>query len=185
MDQRYARDHKPFVLPETRLHACAHSCCRSSAGDRGNTGASASGHRRSADRRQGGGAQSHRRLGLSWHGVCEAQAAIGGRRRSLRRNHSHRRRYHPLQAGTKGGDVWCPHLRRLPGLPRRPRQSLRKCRGHHGLPCRRIRPRIPQSGRKAGGSSAGRRQRPRRGLRADRILHRAAHAVRQCQTTIR
>ena len=37
-------------------------------------------------------------------------------------------RRHPLQAGPAGGDVWRPHLRRLPGLPRRPRQSVRKRR---------------------------------------------------------
>ena len=36
--------------------------------------------------------------------------------------------------------LWRAHLRHLQSLPRRPRQSLRERRRHHGLPRRRLRP---------------------------------------------
>ena len=47
---------------------------------------------RSAGPHQGGRAQSSRRLGLSRHGLRQAQAAAGGRRRSLGRNRRRRHR---------------------------------------------------------------------------------------------
>ena len=132
--------------------------------------------------RQGGGAQSHRRLGLSRHGFRQAQAAAGGRRRGRGRNRRGRRRRDRLQARRPGGDVRRADLRHLQGLPRRPRQSVRERRAASwafmstaspatcvNMPARLVIP-VPK------GVSHARRR-----LRADRILDRRAHAVRQCQ----
>ena len=91
-----------------------------------------------------------------------------------------------LQAGRSGGDVRRADLRHLQGLPRGPRQSLRERRRHHGLPRRRLRPRPAQHAGAARHPGARRAStHARRRLRADRLLHRRAHAVRQRQAASR
>ena len=81
--------------------------------------------------------------------------------------------------------LWRADLRHLQGLPRGPRQSLRERRQHHGLPCRRLCPRPGQHAGAAGRADPGGRQLSRRRLRAGRVRHRAAHAVRQRQARAR
>ena len=61
-----------------------------------------------------------------------------------------------LQGRRSGGDVWRADLRRLQGLPRGPRQSVRERRRHHGLPRRRLRARARSTCRR-GSSSRCRR----------------------------
>ena len=137
--------------------------------------------RRSADRHQGDRTQSHRRLGLARHGVRQAQAAAHRRRGGGRRDRRRRPRRDHVQSRRPRRRLWRADLRHMQSLPRGPRQSLRKRRQHHGLPCRRFRPRSDQHAGAAGGADSAGRQLPRRRLRAGRVRHRAAHAVRQCQ----
>ena len=85
-----------------------------------------------------------------------------------------------LQGRRPGRDVWRADLRHLQGLPRRPRQSLRERRRHHGLPRRRLRPRPGQPAGAAGHPGAGRASHARRRLRADRLL---APSSTCCSTT--
>ncbi len=148
-------------------------------------GAAAAWRRRGADPHQGGRAQSSRPLGLPRHGLRQAQAAAGGRRGGLRRDRRGRRRRHQFQARRQGRDVRRHDLRALRRLPRGPRQSVRERRRHHGLSHRRLRPRIDQSAGAIGDPGAGRRVAARCGLRADRLRHRRAHAVRQRQAQAR
>ena len=56
---------------------------------------------------------------------------------------------------------------------------------HHGLSHRRLRPRPAQHAGAAGHPGAQGREPARRGLRADRVLDRRAHAVRQRQASAR
>ena len=56
---------------------------------------------------------------------------------------------------------------------------------HHGLSRRRLRARPRQHAGAAGHPGAGGRAHARRRLRADRLRHRRAHAVRQCQAAAR
>ena len=59
-----------------------------------------------------------------------------------------------FKAGDKVVDVWRDDLRPLRRLPRGPRQSVRECRRHHGLPSRRLRARPDQPAGAAGGPGA-------------------------------
>ena len=66
--------------------------------------------------------------------VCVGEGVTGSRGR----RHRHR--------------LWRRDLRPLQGLPRGPRQSLRERRRRHGLPYRRLRPRIPEQARQGSSS---------------------------------
>ena len=122
--------------------------------------AAAAGTRRSDAAHQGGGAQPHRRLGLARHGLRQAQAAADHRRRSLRRGRGGRPRRLQPAARPARLDLRRAHLRPLPPLPRRPRQSLRACLGRARLPSRRLRAGEDQpAGAPAGAGPARRRRR--------------------------
>ena len=130
-------------------------------------------------------AQPYRRLGLARHGLRQAQDAAGHRRGSLRRSrHGRPRRLQPAARAARL-DLRRAHLRPLPPLPRRPRQSLRTCLGRARLSSRRLCPGEDQSSGAPAGSRPARRRRGRRGGRAGHLRHRRAHAVRQCQARAR
>ena len=71
----------------------------------------------------------------------------------------------------KSCDVWRHDLRAMHCLPRRPRQPLRKCRRHHGLPHRRVCARPHQSARATCNSRALKCFFARCGLRSDSLRH--------------
>ena len=76
------------------LHAARRPQARTGRGP----GPAAARGRRGADRGQGGGAQPHRRLGLSRHGVRQAQDAAGRRRRGRGRDRRGRPRRHRISS---------------------------------------------------------------------------------------
>ena len=134
----------------------------------------------------GAGAQLSRRLGLSRHGFRQAQDAAGGRA-SRRRARSRRwaRASTRFKAGdpvTMYGAETCGHCKAC----REGRDNLcENVARHHGLPYRRLRPRADQPPGAPRDSGAGRRSVRGGGLRAHRLRHRAAHAVRQRQAGAR
>ena len=95
--------------------------------------------RAGGDRDQGGRAQSPRSVGLSRHGLREAQVAADRGRRGRRRDPARGVGGQPVPARRPGRDVWRADLQRLPGLSGGARQSLREPGGRDGLPYRRIR----------------------------------------------
>ncbi len=84
-------------------------------------------------------AEPHRRLGLPRHGLRQAPDAARGGRRGRGRGRRRRPRRHCARAGRSRRDVRRADLRRLQGLPRGPRQSVRERERHHGLSRRRLR----------------------------------------------
>ena len=82
--------------------------------------------------------------------------------------------------------LWRADLRHLQGLPRGPRQSLRERRRHHGLSCRRLRPRSASTCRRGWSIPVPAGVSFRDAACAPvAFAHRAAHAVRQCQARAR
>ena len=97
------------------------------------------GPRPGGDRDQGGRAQSPGPVGLSRHGLRQAQVAADRGRRGCRRDPARGVGRQPVPAGRPGRDVWRADLQCLPGLSGGARQSLREPGGRDGLPHRRIR----------------------------------------------
>ena len=148
----------------------------------GDGGAAAAGPGRDPAPDAGRGAEPHRRLGLARHGLRQAQPAHDHRRRGGGRGGRRSARawtgWRVGQRAAPYGALTCGHCRAC----REGRDNLcENVAGRARLPPRRLRAGAAERAGAAAGAGAGGRRRRGRRLRRHHLLHRRAHAVRQCE----